>query len=121
MSMSDHIKQQVVQEVFAKKVSFSWKTETLDSLILSELAETANIYSMFWVEAAWHNVLNCCTMCGTQQPREQLQIGDRGSNPVVANQYLMFFLLGPHVLVPFFSFVNIHYFTWLTSFDLILL
>ena len=37
MSMSDNIKQQVVQEFFAKKVSFSWKTAKLDSFVLSEL------------------------------------------------------------------------------------
>ena len=61
-------------------------------------------------------------MCGTEQPKEQPQIGDRGSNPVVINQFLIFFsLLGSHVLVLFFSFVNILYFTWLTSPDLILL
>ena len=29
MSMSDHIKQQVLQVFFAKKVSFSWKTGKL--------------------------------------------------------------------------------------------
>ena len=33
MSMSDHIKQQVLQEFFAKEVSFSWKTEKLDSFV----------------------------------------------------------------------------------------
>ena len=36
MSMSDHIKQQVVEEFFAKKVSFSWKTVKLNSFVLSE-------------------------------------------------------------------------------------
>ena len=36
MSISDHIKQQVVQEFFARKVSFSWKTARLDSFVLSE-------------------------------------------------------------------------------------
>ena len=36
MSMSDHIKQQVAQEVFSKKVSFSWKTAKLDPFVLSE-------------------------------------------------------------------------------------
>ena len=30
MSMSDHIKQRVLQEFFANKVSFSWKTAKLD-------------------------------------------------------------------------------------------
>ena len=36
MSMSDHIKQQVVQEFFAKKVPFFWKTAKLDQFVLSE-------------------------------------------------------------------------------------
>ena len=36
MSMSDHIKQQVLQEFFAKKVSFSWKTAKLNSFVLPE-------------------------------------------------------------------------------------
>ena len=36
MSMSDHIKQQVLQEFFAKKISFSWKTEKLDYFVLLE-------------------------------------------------------------------------------------
>ena len=60
-------------------------------------------------------------MCGTEQPKEQPQIGGRGSNPVAINQFLIFFLFCSHVLVSFFSFANILYFTWLTSFDLILL
>ena len=42
-------------------------------------------------------------MCGTEQPKEQPQIGDRGSNPVAINQFLIFFsLLGSHVIVLFF-------------------
>ena len=36
MSISDHIKQQVLQEFFAKKVSFSCKTAKLDSFVLPE-------------------------------------------------------------------------------------
>ena len=36
MSMSDHIKQQAVQEFFARKVSFSWKAVKLDSFVLSK-------------------------------------------------------------------------------------
>ena len=36
MSMSDQIKQQVLQEFFAKKNSFSWKTEKLGSFVLPE-------------------------------------------------------------------------------------
>ena len=36
MSMSDHIKQQVLQEFFAKKISFSWKTAKLDYFVLLE-------------------------------------------------------------------------------------
>ena len=36
MGISDHIKQQVVQEFFTKKVSFSSKMTKLDSFVLSE-------------------------------------------------------------------------------------
>ena len=36
MSMSDHIKQWVLQEFFARKVSFSLKTAKLDSFVLPE-------------------------------------------------------------------------------------
>ena len=51
----------------------------------------------------WHTVLICCTMYGTEQPKEQPQICDRGSNPVAINHFLIFlFLLGLHVLVLFF-------------------
>ena len=35
MSMSDHIKQHVLQD-FVKRVSFSWKTAKVDSFVLSE-------------------------------------------------------------------------------------
>ena len=92
MSMSDHIKQQVLQEFFARKVSFSWKTAKLDSFVLPECShcEPAHISKIsypFGVEAAWHTVLICCTMCGTEHPKEQPQIDDRGSNPVAINQF----------------------------------
>ena len=36
MSMSDHIKQQVLKDFFARKVSFSWKTAKLDFFVLPE-------------------------------------------------------------------------------------
>ena len=94
MTMSDHIKQRVLQELFANKVSFSWKTAKLDSFVLPEW-ENQHTYSilfyLFAVEAAWNTVLISCTMCGTEQPKEQPQIGDRGSNPVAINQFLIFF------------------------------
>ena len=50
------------------------------------------------------------------------QIGDRGSNPVAINQFLIFFFsIGFTCSRSLFPFANILYFTWLTSFDLILL
>ena len=88
------VKQQVVQKFFARKVLFSWKTAKLDSF-LPRVGEAANISKICWrfrVEAAWHTVLSCCTMCGTEQPREQPEIGDRGYNPIAVNQFLVFFL-----------------------------
>ena len=45
-------------------------------------------------------------MCGKEQPKEQPQVGDRGSNPVAINQFLIsFYLLGPHVHVLLFHLV----------------
>ena len=43
MSMSDHIKQQVVQEFFPIKFSFSWKTAKLDFI---GMGEAANIWKI---------------------------------------------------------------------------
>ena len=60
-------------------------------------------------------------MCGTGQPKEQPQIGDRGWNPVAINQFLLFFSIGSTCSYSYFSFANILYFTWLNLFDLILL
>ena len=36
MGLSDHIKQQILQDFFAEKISFSWKTAKLDSFVLLE-------------------------------------------------------------------------------------
>ena len=70
---------------------------------MGEPAHISIIFCLFVVEAAWYTVLICCTMCGREQPKEQPQIRDRGSNPVAVNQFLIFFsLLGSHVLVLFF-------------------
>ena len=90
MSMSDHIKQQVVQEFFAKKVSLSRKTAKLDYFCFIRVGEVGNIskiYYIFWDEAAWYTVLNCCTMCSTEQLREQPKIGNRGLESSPANQF----------------------------------
>ena len=96
MNMSDHIKQQFYKNFFAKKVSFSRKTAKLDSFVLPEWENqhTSKISNLLGVKAAWHTVLICCTMCGTEQPKEQPQISDGGSNPVAINQFLIFFSTG---------------------------
>ena len=47
MSMSDHIKQRVLQEFFANKVSFFWKTAKLDSFVLPEW-ENQHTYKNFF-------------------------------------------------------------------------
>ena len=83
MSMSDHIKQQVLEEFFAKKASFSRKTAILDFFVLPEW-ENQHTY-LTYLESS---------QCGTEQPKEQPQICDRGSNPVAINQFLIFFSIG---------------------------
>ena len=67
MSMSDHIKQQVLQE-FCQKVSFPWKMAKLDSFVLPEWEN----------QLTYRNYLTClesrqrgtllihCKMCGTK-------------------------------------------------------
>ena len=58
-------------------------------------------------------------MSGAEKWKEQPQIGNRDSNPVAINQFLIFLsLLGSHVLV-LFSHLLIFFMIWLTSFDLI--
>ena len=58
---------------------------------VGEAAHISKLSYLFGVEAAWHTVLICCTMCGTEGPKERPQIDDRGSNPVASNQFLIFF------------------------------
>ena len=95
--ISDHIKQHVVQELFAKKVSFSWKTAKLDSIVSSEW-EKKQSYRKYVTHSESRQqgtLLNCCTVCGTGQPREQPQIGDRTSNPGSGSQSVFnFFSVG---------------------------
>ena len=88
---------------------------------VGEPAHISEISYPFGVEAACHTVLICCTMCGTEQPKEQPQIGDKGSNPVAINQFVIFFFYWVCMFSFSFSFANILYYMWLTSFDLILL
>ena len=102
MSMSDHIKQQVYKD-FCQKGLIHLKNGKTGFLCFTRVGEPAlisKISYLFEVETVWHTVFICCTMCGTEQPNEQPQIGDRGLDPVAISQFLIFFsLLGPHVLV----------------------
>ena len=98
MSMSDHIKQRVSQKCLAKKVLLdNGKTGFFCFTRVGEPAHISKVFYLFGVEATWHTVLICCTMCGTEQPNEQPQIGDGGSNPVAINQVLIFFLCWVHM------------------------
>ena len=59
---------------------------------------------LFGVEATWHTVLICCTMCGTGQPKEQPHIGDGDSNPLAINQvFFGFFSIGSTCSRPLFN------------------
>ena len=60
-------------------------------------------------------------MCGTEQPKEQPQIGDKRFVSSCNHQFLIFFSIRFTCSRSLFSFANILYFAWLTSFDLILL
>ena len=89
-----------------------WQTGFFFFIRVGEPAHISKIFYLFAVEAAWHIVLICCTMCGTEQLKEQPQIGDRGSNPVAINQFLIsFFSIRFTCSRSLFSFANILYFT----------
>ena len=49
MSMSDNVKQQVVQELFDKKVLFSWKRATQDSLLYQSGRSSKHIKNMLHI------------------------------------------------------------------------
>ena len=49
MSMSDRIKQQVVQEFFVKKVSFSWKAAKLESFFYQSGRSSKHIENMLLI------------------------------------------------------------------------
>ena len=89
MSMPD----QVLQDFCQKGLILleNGKTGFFRFTRVREPAHISKISYPFGVEAAWHTVLICCTMCGTEQPKDQPQIGDRGSNPVAINQFISFF------------------------------
>ena len=101
MSMSDDIKQHT--RIFGQKGLLLLENGKTGFFCFTRVEEPAHILKisyLFGVKAAWHTVLICCTMCGTEQPKEQPQIGDRGSNPFAINQFLILFSL----LVHMFSF-----------------
>ena len=97
-----------------------WQNWILWFTRVGEPAHISKISYLIGVEAVWHTVLICCTMSGTEQPKEQPQIADRGSNPVPLNQFLIFFFsIRSTCSRSLFSFANILFFMWLTSFHLI--
>ena len=118
MSMPDHIKQQSVQEFFAERSHSPGKRQNWILLFYQSWRISKHIENISHTlnRTAWHTVLDCCTMCAAEQPREQPQIDERGSNSVAVNQFLTFSLLG----AVFFHVLNIHYLNQLTSFHLIL-
>ena len=75
MSMSDHIKQQLVEEIFAKKVSFPGKRQMWIFLFIrvGEAAHISKVCNIFRVEATWHTALNERTAPNRSQRFESRQ------------------------------------------------
>ena len=92
------LKQQVLQELFCQKGLILLENGKIGFFCFTRVGEPAHISKisyLFGVELPWHTILICCTMCGVEQPKEQPQISDRGSNPVAINQ--VFFLCWVHM------------------------
>ena len=125
MSMPDHIKLKVLPELFAKKVSFSWKTAKLDSFVLPEWRTRTHIENMLpiWSRgsvAHFFNLLHNVRYRTTERTApNRRQRFESSCNQLVFNFFL--FYIGSACSRSLFSFANILYFMWLTSFDLILL
>ena len=120
MSMSDHVKQQVVQEFFARKVSFSWKTAKLDSFVLPEGGTSTHIENILTI---WNrgSVAHCFNLLYNVRYRTTQRTAPNRFESSCNQSVFIFFLYWVLMFSFSFSFANIFYFTCLTSFDLILL
>ena len=109
--MSDHIKQQVLQEFFAKK-SHSPKNNKTGFFCFTrvgELEHISKISYLFGVEAVFQSVAQCAV-----QNNQKNQTGDRGLNPV----FNFFFSIGSTCSCFFICYYSLFYVVY---FDLILL
>ena len=90
MSMSDPMKQQILQEFF---VLPEWENQ-----------HTYRKYLTYLESRQRGTLFESVAQCAVQSNgKNSSKLGDRGSNPVAINQFLTCFsLLGPHVLVLFF-------------------
>ena len=129
MSMSDHIKQQVLQEFFAEKVSFSWKTEKLNSFVLpgweNPRGRTSTHIENILPTWSRGSVAHCLNLLYNVQYRttertapNRRQRFESSCNQSVFNSV---FSTGSKCSRSLFSFANILYFTWLALFELTLL
>ena len=105
MGMSDHIKQRVLQEFFARKGSFSLKTAKLDSFVLPEW-ENQHTYRKYFTylesrqRGTLFNLLHNVRYRATERTApNRSQSFESSCNQSVFN---FFSLLGPYVLVLFF-------------------
>ena len=73
MSMSDHLATGGTR-IFCQESLIlleNGKTEFFCFIKVGEAANISKTCHLIRVGAAWHTVLNCCTMCGAEQPRER--------------------------------------------------
>ena len=73
MSMSDHIKQQVLQEVFGERSHSPGKQQNWILLFYQTGRTSRHIRNILpiWSRGSVAHSFNLCTMCGTEQPKEQ--------------------------------------------------
>ena len=89
MTMSYHVKQQVVQDIFFRKFLIfleNGKTGFFCFLRVGEAVSMLKVYYQLHIEAAWLTVLNYCKMCRTDRttPTRQQRFQSSGSQLVVA-------------------------------------
>ena len=121
MSMSDHLKQQVLQE-FCQKGPIPLENSKTGFFCFTRVGKPAHISKLshlFGVKAAWH------TFNPLQNVQyKTLKTGSNSGQRFISscNQSVFnFFSIGSACSRSLLSFANIYYFMWLASFDLILL
>ena len=121
MSMSDHIKQQVVQEFLPKRSRSPRKRQNWILLFYQNGRRSKHIENISHIQSRG-SVAHCFKLLQQCEVQNSLENSLKQVTEVrIQFQSISFFFCWVHMFSLSFSFADNHYFTWLPSFDLLLL